>query len=706
MQRVSQSYATIYFVKSLSKIIQALFGILLFLVPLILWPFTSELFEFNKMILVYLLTTAIVAAWSIRMIIERKFIFRRTILDIPLLIFLMSQILSTLLSIDPATSLFGYYSRFNGGLFSVICYLLLYWAFVSNIEKKGALKLIKTTIVSAVIVSIYGVLERLGIDKNIWVQDVQHRVFSTLGQPNWLASWLVALLPISWVFILKEQSDKPIFSRFVLPYFVSILFFATLIFTGSRSGLFGFAVMDIIFWILVFWKSKFKFYKHFIIINILAVIAAFLFGFTWITSLISGNQIPILSRLINSYKSQPVATTTQTGGTALETGGTESGVIRKIVWKGAIDIWKNYPIFGTGVETFAYSYYMFRPATHNMTSEWDFIYNKAHNEYLNFMANSGTLGILTYLLTIVFSIYLMVSVFKKKDGSESIFNTFITASLLAGFLSLLVTNYFGFSVVPTQLLFYLLPAFAFIFSNSDDYTRNQEYKKPTGGQKFWILAVVVSASFLIIQILRYWYADTLYLSGSNYNKINRQDLALPKLIKAVKIEPHQALYYSELSKSYTGLALAYQEAKESTTAAQLTESAIESAIKSTELSPANVNLKRIEFGVFVMLAAIDPNYLLDARDVLVAAIKQAPTDAKLYYNLGLTYTRIGQNDLAIQTLKTAVELKPDYRDARLAYAVLLIDAKNNVEAKAQLEYILQNINPADSQAKQYLETIK
>lgn len=705
MQRVSHCYVTIYLVKSLQKTIQFLFGALLFLVPLILWPFTSELFEFNKMVLTYLLTTAIIAVWLARMVVERKFIFRRTILDIPLMVFLGSQLISTLLSIDPTTSWFGYYSRFNGGLFSVICYLLLYWAFVSNIDKKGTIKLIKTTLVSAVIVSIYGVAEHLGIDKNVWVQDVQHRVFSTLGQPNWLASWLVALIPVSWVFILKEDGQKPKFSHFILPYLVSNLFFAVLIFTGSRSGLFGFAVMDIIFWALVFWKSKFKFYKHFLITNILAVAITFLFGFTWIASLVSGNKIPLISRIINKAQSTN-ATQVQAGGTVLETGGTESGVIRKIVWKGAIDIWKNYPIFGTGVETFAYSYYMFRPPAHNMTSEWDFIYNKAHNEYLNFMANSGTVGILAYLTSVGFAIYLMIKTISIKHDDIDTSGILFPTAILSGFISLLVTNYFGFSVVPTQLLFYLFPAFVLIITDNENKSDNWNLSKVTGGQKILVSGVAVLALLLIIQICRYWYADTLYLSGSNYNKTNRQDLALPYLTKAIKLQPKQASYYSELSKSYTGLALAYQEAKQSTTAAQLKEAAIETSIKSTELSPANVNLKRIEFGVFIMLAGLDQNYLLNARDVLVSATKQAPTDAKLFYNLGLTYTRLGQNDLALETLKKAIDLRPIYRDARLAYAILLIDAGKGSEAKTQLEYILQNISPGDSQAKQYLESIK
>ena len=75
----------------LQKIIFYLFAALFFFVPLVLWPATSEVFEFNKMVLVYLLTALITATWLIKSIFAKKFIFRRTILDIPIIIFLLSD---------------------------------------------------------------------------------------------------------------------------------------------------------------------------------------------------------------------------------------------------------------------------------------------------------------------------------------------------------------------------------------------------------------------------------------------------------------------------------------------------------------------------------------------------------------------------------------------------------------------------------------
>src|SRR3989338_7287596 len=118
----------------MSKLVQYLFYTLFFFTPLILYPKTSEVFEFNKMLFVYLMTTLIASAWIAKWILERKIEIRRTPLDIPILLFLLSQIVSTILSINPHTSIWGYYSRFHGGLASTISYIILYYAFVSNLS--------------------------------------------------------------------------------------------------------------------------------------------------------------------------------------------------------------------------------------------------------------------------------------------------------------------------------------------------------------------------------------------------------------------------------------------------------------------------------------------------------------------------------------------------------------------------------------------
>src|SRR3989344_5785015 len=227
-------------------IIEFCFLALFIITPFLFTPFNSELFELNKMLFVYAITTIIVGTWVTKSIAVKRLIFKRTFLDIPLLAFLASQILSTIFSIDRHVSLWGYYSRFNGGLISTISYILLYWAYVSNVPDLASVKKhLKYLLVSGLIISLYGIFEHFGVspsciliyrqfNDSCWVQDVQNRVFATLGQPNWLAAWLVGLAPLAWV---STHNTVPVKSRFWVFWAVlSGLLFLTTIYTKSRSG--------------------------------------------------------------------------------------------------------------------------------------------------------------------------------------------------------------------------------------------------------------------------------------------------------------------------------------------------------------------------------------------------------------------------------------------------------------------------------------
>ena len=79
---------------------------------------------------------------------------------------------------------------------------------------------------------------------------------------------------------------------------------------------------------------------------------------------------------------------------------------------------------------------------------------------------------------------------------------------------------------------------------------------------------------------------------------------------------------------------------------------------------------------------------------------------KILYNLSLAQARTDQTDLAMATLAKTIDLKPNYKDARLAYAFLLIENGEKEKARTQLEYILANIDPSDSLSTQTLEGIK
>ncbi|OGV89140.1 hypothetical protein A2Z41_01180, partial [Microgenomates group bacterium RBG_19FT_COMBO_39_10] len=431
---------------------------------------------------------------------------------LPLILFLISQIISTIYSLDRHTSLWGYYSRFNGGLFSTISYLLLYWVYVSNFNKEKTLTALRFTLTSAILVSLYGLAEHFGIDAQYWVQEVQIRVFSTLGQPNWLAAWLVALLPLAWTIILLKK--QPIFKKFSFPYLGYILttiFFLCLLYTKSRSGLIGLAGAYLLFWGLIGLINRQKIKelaKPFISLSLLLLVLTFLTGTPWTPHL---GQIK--EKIIKTPTQEATIPAESQPGLLIS----ESGDIRKIVWQGALEIWKHHPILGTGVETFGYAYYWYRPRAHNDISEWDLLYNKAHNEYLTLLANTGFIGLFTYLILIGTFLFwsLKQIITHLKKAKETIL---LITALLAGYISILITNFFGFSVVPISLLFFLLPAMAIVLTSQPE--KEPKPQKQILENKQWAAIILISLLSLstIIYLLKFWYADTRFALAEKLNE--------------------------------------------------------------------------------------------------------------------------------------------------------------------------------------------
>src|SRR3989344_4418199 len=619
----------------MSKLIEYLFYVLFFFVPLVLWPGTSEVFEFNKMLLVYVLTILIAAAWVAKWINQKKITIRRTPLDLPILLFLLSQILSTIFSIDTHTSLWGYYSRFHGGLMSTISYIVLYYAFVTNIKISNLKYQISNILLSATLVSLYGVAEHFGIDKQLWVQDVQNRVFSTLGQPNWLSAYLVALLPLPIFLALQQKSKKLVTANCLL----AALFLVTIWFTKSQSGLGATAVVltAIVAYILIQKLQPITSnYQKLLISLPLITLAIFLVAFKWsFFQKISPLGPPNLPELVVQDKKQRV-------------GGSDSLIIRQVVWQGARELAKRNPLFGSGVETFGYSYFSVRPAIHNLLSEWEFLYNKAHNEYLNTLANTGFFGLTTYL-------FLIFSSLRSASWRRS------NPSLFFGYLSILITNYFGFSVVPVALFFFLFPAISFI--NSDSIEKHLSINFHINQWLSIPLLLLITIYLLLIPVDQ-WRADLAYNRGK---QALTQQLLKPSLDyfeEATRISPDEPLFRAQLAEAQAMAASSIKNQIDKPGAVQLMNDLMTQAdtnsTKAIAMNPYQGNYYKSRAKVELYLGTIDPKYNQKAIQTLTNLLELSPTDAKIAYNLGLLYQSTGKNDLAKIYFQKAVDLKPDY----------------------------------------------
>ncbi len=629
-----------------NKFIRSCFHILFFTTPLLLWPYTTEVFEFNKMVFVYLMTTIITSAWLFSSFKNQKLNLVKTPLDIPILLFFLSQLASTIFSIDPHTSLWGYYSRFHGGLMSTISYILLYYAFVTEFagDTKGTFSIIKTILATAFITAFYGVLEKFGIDKHVWVQDVQNRVFSTLGQPNWLSAYLIAIVPIPFFFALntKKTTAKVVYT------FLTLLFLTTILFTKSQSGLGATAVILVLSVITYAKKTgKQKFLP-------LLFIALLIFAY--------GKKGTVLNTFNSLNKINPFYSDTTTilnKENETRVGGSDSMSIRRVVWEGAIKLGLKYPVFGSGVETFGYAYYPVRPATHNLTSETDFLYNRAHNEYLNFFATTGFFGLAAYLY-LVFSIYKVLSSRSSQNVSQYDLNT----PLLLGFISILITNFFGFSVVNIALFFFLFPALVIARKSEQKIT----IEIPSN---FFIAATVITIFTLLSlnKVKNIWQADIAYGQGKN-NLAGNQ--------KAIALNPSEPLYHSQLGfiqgliatqVIYSQMAtMATAEAELKTKAegflAQYIADSLANTQKAVDMNPHHLNLYKNKARAELALGVIDPKYNKQAIQTLLKIIALSPTDPANYYNLGIIYSNEGFEEEAKLAFSKAIELYPMHQGAK------------------------------------------
>lgn len=731
-----------------------------FITPLILYPHTFELFEFNKMWFVYTVSLFIFFLWSSKMIVSEKFILKRTPLDIPILLFLISQTLSTFFSIDPHVSFWGYYSRFNGGLLSTITYIFLYYAFVSNFlgfqgaskedtEKKISYRILFISLLSGVAVAIWGFTSHFGydltclifrgsLDVTCWTDAFQPtvRLFSTLGQPNWLAAYFSILIPItlsigiykiaSYIESKGENHVSRILSYLKKKEFIlttSYLLLATLLFvevlwTASQSGylglLSGLIIFAVGFFIFVFKKSSLKKLES---KTLLGVFVLF-FALSFFMGNPMANRFSFLS--IYGFVNKPAEEQTESKNTpeetaaipALEGGGSDSGKIRTIVWTGALEIFKRYPIFGSGVETFAYSYYKVKPVEHNTLSEWDYLYNKAHNEYLNYLSTTGIVGLGSYLL---FIFWFLLYAFKKFIKEDDHFTKLLQLGLASSFITILISNFFGFSVVMINLYLFMIPALFLGLSTNNNGEFLEKDITPIKFVAVFILGCV--CLYFLFYLIKYWTADQKYNYGSNLQKVQEYVAANPYLTEAVTLVPSEPLYKDELSSNMATLAYLLYSQNEATQGALFADQAIMLSDEVVKNHPQNITFYKTRVRVFFTLAQADPKYLEEAVKAVEYAKFLAPTDAKVSYNAGLLYGQQGNTDKGIKELLHTLTLKPNYRDPRIALATYYkekADAETDPAkkqefinlAKSQLEYVLKNIAPNDPQAGEILKSLE
>ncbi|MCK9212749.1 MAG: O-antigen ligase family protein, partial [Ignavibacteriaceae bacterium] len=407
-------------------------------------------------------------------------------------------------------------------------------------------------------------------------------MFSTLGQPNWFGAYLAITFFIS-IFLFFSSSRK----KSTLIALLGILFsYAGILLSRSRSSLVsivpGVIVIGIYYLFLLIkkknWLSVFK----------QRAMAMGIGGLFFLT-IVCQTGIPQLDSILtgsffqkSGSKNIITPPSTPVEPSLIYVGGvTESLDIRKIVWKGAWELGMQYPLFGTGVETFGYAYYSVRPQSHNMTSEWDYLYNKAHNEYLNLLATTGWFGLGTFLVLLVWVSYVFFIRLGKSKNDSSTVLFYLTLIGMAG--SIIITNFFGFSISVINIYWYLMIAWLAVYD--EPTTSKVDAKNRVGISKVGI-AIVVTL-WLLNGVYTYWLADYKYAQSEIAIKSNNSGVAVNLLQEALTLR-EEHVYQDKLSYALAQYAFVASYQKEKEKSQQVIEASENLNLKSIQSSSQNV----------------------------------------------------------------------------------------------------------------------
>ncbi|MFA6981529.1 MAG: O-antigen ligase family protein [Patescibacteria group bacterium] len=578
----------------IGKISRYLFYILLF-IPIFFGGGTKELYEFPKTTALY-----VVGGLMILLFILGR-IGRKTTLTIPntyVVLFVLISGVATILSSHRYTSLWGYYSRFNGGLIST---LILFGIYIVVLNKKESYKklAIEIPLLSAIPITLYSIFQHFSGTE---------RAYATLGQPNWLAAYMVMLIPI--MIERYIEGDRKMIVLYALA-------FSSLWFTYSLSGILGFLVAIIATFLRIKPFPK----KSLAVISLITLFIA-------LTS--PGIFKEKLSDLWIDISGQ--LTLIRQASASDEHALSDPGFIRFSAWRGTLDLIKSRPkifLIGSGPQTFPYEFQKFRPKDLNYSSEWDFIINKPHNYYLELWSEVGIIGLILCVVTLW----------------QSRKNPFLPG--IAGYA---VTNLFGWPVVPTAVLFWIWLA----YSSKEDKTKEVRLPKITG-------LIFIPLTFLIMyKALTYYSADVDLVMSMTKFKENKLDLSLSYITKAVKKNPNEPNYPKQAARIYTAKSAESPEAK---------ALALENIEKAYALNPGNLATKRDVIPLYFFLAVrdiklpegsdnTDSKYLPIAVNYFATLKNEYPTDAGTLVDIARYEKRIDLESYE-KTREMVENLRPD-----------------------------------------------
>lgn len=224
----------------------------------------------------FCLTTLIAIFICFYLYYKDKIVFIKSYIYIPISIFALFILLSTLFAEYKGLALMGYPGRYEG-MYVLLAYLLIMVLTLNMVQNPQQITLIMGgLLVSATIIGIIGIFQYFGFSffqssfgkwlilpsshidlaTDLSFKDGLYRIVSTLYNSNFVGSYMAMLVAITFIYTLCMKQRK----YSLVTGVISCLMFANLIGSNSRAGMVGAALAFVILFIL-FYKLLFTHWR-------------------------------------------------------------------------------------------------------------------------------------------------------------------------------------------------------------------------------------------------------------------------------------------------------------------------------------------------------------------------------------------------------------------------------------------------------------
>lgn len=643
--------------------------IILFSFKGLLFPFiTSKQFVFN------ILIEFLFALWLIFILKFPNYRPKKSWLTISLFAYLGALVASLFVSVDFNLTLWGDAERMLG-LVHITHFFLYFLILISTFRSwSDYRKLFLASVVMATVVSLMGIFGT--------------NVFSTIGNTAYVSGYLIFNIFFALILFFRENKSSAWRYLYILPVLIMLYEMALCRTSGAIIGLFT-SVLLIFFLLGVFHdKKKVKVFSiSLLVVLLLAVVAVFS----------QQDKEWFQNSFLRNLTSQKV--TFQT---------------RLISWKGAAQDFPNHPILGTGFGTFAISFdKYFDPKFLNYTLTETY-FDRAHNNLIDIASTTGAVGLITYLSIFVIALIYLYKIMKSNEfkvGLEDLkrrhnLEIIIIVALLAAYF---IQNLAIFDSYATYIGLMMILAFIYylrqeqkerllVITPEEEKGEIKELKEKKSYLKssrleilliiFVLLATYLLTFFVNIQPKRMFektiegYSLILggkVVEGHQLFKDSMKDHPLERDARVVIINN-----FSSDKDAFSKLGQADLE--------EIVELVISIARKNLANNPQDslmqMQLARVLDNSFRLYQKYDlekaKEYAAESLEHINLSIAASPGKPTTYLFKAQILLNQRQDEEAIQTLKEAINLNPDYYESHCSLAQFSLFLERTEDAKESL----------------------